>query len=179
MCDYALDLLHNAFEAGAGEVWLDMEEDAERLHIAVRDNGPGMSETERVLATDPFYTDRRKHAGRKVGLGLPFLVQGVEQAGGSWSLRSEVGGGTVVEFSFPTAGIDCPPLGDLPSLLLAALSYPGPHELHVRRIWKGSKKREPGGYEMSRREIGEALGGFDRASALDALREYLTSQEVG
>ena len=61
--------------------------------------------------TNPFYTTRTT---RKVGLGLPFLIQNAEQTGGSVTLTSEPGKGTEVRAVFHSDHIDCPPWGDLP-----------------------------------------------------------------
>jgi hypothetical protein len=169
--DYVLDIAQNAVEAGPAEVVVDLDESEEGVRVVVSDDGRGMSEGERARALDPFYSDGIKHAGRKVGLGLPFLVQAVEQAGGRWSLESERGVGTRVEFSFPAASVDSPPTGDFPSLFLCLLCLPGGHEMIVRR--KGPR----GSYELRRSEISEALGGLERGSSLASLKDYLASQE--
>ena len=39
-----------------------------------------MTDEELKKAVDPFYTDGLKHKKRKVGLGLPFMIQAVQQA---------------------------------------------------------------------------------------------------
>jgi hypothetical protein len=169
--DYVLDIAQNAVEAGPRDVTVELDEAEDAFRVAVRDDGRGMTEDERARALDPFYTDGTKHAGRKVGLGLPFLVQAVEQAGGSWSLESEKGVGTKVEFAFPAASVDSPPVGDIPSLIFALLCLPGGHEMVVRR--SGPK----GSYEHRRSELAEALGGLERASSLALLKDYLASME--
>ncbi|HOX48159.1 MAG TPA: sensor histidine kinase, partial [Spirochaetales bacterium] len=73
--DYVLDIAQNAVESGAGTVRIDFAETEESFSVAVADDGVGMAEEELARALDPFYTDGKKHARRKVGLGLPFLVQ--------------------------------------------------------------------------------------------------------
>ncbi len=60
--------------------------------------------------TDPFTTTRTT---RRVGLGIPMLKQSAEAAGGSFSLESEVGKGTVISASFDLRNIDCIPMGEL------------------------------------------------------------------
>ena len=169
--DYVLDIAQNAVEAGSGEVVVELREEKDAFRVSVGDDGRGMTEEEKIRALDPFYTDGTKHAGRKVGLGLPFLVQAVEQAGGSWALESEKGVGTKVAFAFPKASVDSPPIGDIPSLNLALLCLPGGHEMVVRR--SGPR----GSYELKRSELAEAVGGLDRASSLALLRDYLASME--
>jgi hypothetical protein len=169
--DYVLDIAQNAVEAGSGEVAVELDESEAGFRVSVADDGRGMTAEERERALDPFYTDGTKHAGRRVGLGIPFLVQAAEQAGGRWAIDSEKGRGTKVLFEFPASSVDSPPAGDIPSLLLALLTLPGGHEMRIRR--SGPR----GAYELSRRELSEALGGLERASSLAALRGYLISQE--
>jgi hypothetical protein len=171
--DYVLDIAQNAAEAGPAEVTVDLDESVDGIRVAVSDDGRGMTAEERAKALDPFYTDGTKHAGRRVGLGLPFLVQAVEAAGGSWAIESTKGAGTKVEFSFPSASVDSPPTGDLPSLFLGLLCLPGGHEMLLRR--KGPR----GSYELRRSELSEAVGGLERASSLALLRDYLRSIEYG
>ncbi len=169
--DYVLDIAQNAVEAGPREVIVELGESAEGFRVSVADDGRGMTADEKERALDPFYTDGTKHAKRKVGLGLPFLAQAVELAGGSWSIESEKGSGTRVEFGFPAASVDSPPAGDIPSLLLCLLCLPGGHEMIVRR----SSPR--GSYELRRSELSEAVGGLERASSLALLKDYLASME--
>jgi hypothetical protein len=169
--DYVLDIAQNAVEAGAGEVAVELDETEAGFRVAVVDDGRGMTAGERERALDPFYTDGTKHASRRFGLGIPFLVQAVEQAQGRWSIETEKGRGTRVLFDFPASSVDSPPAGDLPSLLLALLCLPGGHEMRIRRSGPGRS------YELSRRELADAVGGLERASSLAALRDFLVSQE--
>jgi len=169
--EYVLDIAQNAIEAGAREILVEVNENADGTSVVVADDGCGMSDDERARAVDPFFTDGSKHKNRRVGLGIPFLVQAVEQAGGRWSIESQKGEGTKVSFTFPAASIDSPPMGDLPSVFLALLCFPGEHELRIRR----SGRR--GGYEVSRRELAEAVGGLELGSSLAAVKDFLISQE--
>jgi hypothetical protein len=137
----------------------------------VRDDGRGMTGEERARALDPFYTDGTKHAGRKVGLGLPFLVQAVGLAGGRWAIESAKGEGTKVDFFFPSASVDSPPVGDVASIAFGLLCLPGGHEMVVRR--KGPR----GSYELRRSQVSEAVGGLERASSLALAKDYVASLE--
>ncbi|MFL5455136.1 MAG: sensor histidine kinase, partial [Myxococcales bacterium] len=73
-----------------------------RVRLSVRDTGTGMSaETMRHLF-EPFFTT--KPPGKGTGLGL-FISQAiVTRNGGSISVRSEPGSGTVFEVYLPVAG---------------------------------------------------------------------------
>ncbi len=171
VCDFLLDLVQNSVEAGAGTITVRVDEDDAWLSAAVIDDGKGMDETELKRAKDPFYTDGKKHSGRKVGLGIPFLVQAVEQAGGDYELRSRKGSGTEFGFRFPSAGVDTPPLGDLPGFFLMALCFDGDYELVIRRRGPGVR------YELRRSELREAVGDLTDAGALVLAEAFLRSQE--
>lgn len=174
ICDFLLDLVQNSVEAGATVISVGVIEEAGWIAADVADNGKGMDEGELVRARDPFYTDGTKHARRKVGLGIPFLVQSVEQAGGDYSLESKKGAGTRFSFRFPAEGMDTPPLGDLAGLFLSAMCFDGDYELKAmhRAPAKGID------YETRRSEIIEAVGDLGSADALISVREYLASCEA-
>lgn len=174
LCDYVLDIAQNAVEAGSTSVSVDFVETEKETSVVVADDGCGMSEEELGRALDPFYSDGKKHSKRRVGLGLPFLKQATEQANGTFSIESKKGKGTRVAFSFPKDNVDSPPTGGIPELFLSLLCLPGGHELAVRRRREGERALS---YELSRRELSEAVGGLERGDSLSLLREYLASQE--
>jgi len=174
ICDFLLDLIQNSVEADAKTITVCVAEERGLLKASVADDGKGMDEEELERARDPFYTDGKKHARRKVGLGIPFLLQSLELAGGSSRFESRKGEGTTLSFSFPADGLDTPPLGDLPGLILSAMCFDGDYELIVRRrnVFRGVE------YEISRSEIIETVGPLTDAGALVAVREFLASQEA-
>lgn len=174
VCDFLLDLVQNSVEAGARTVTLLVAEEGGRLSASVADDGKGMDAEELERAKDPFYTDGRKHARRKVGLGIPFLLHALEQAGGECELSSRKGEGTTISFGFPLDGVDTPPLGDLPGLILSAMCFDGDYELIVLR----RAQARGVDYEVRRSELIEAAGPLDDAGALVAVREFLASQEA-
>lgn len=95
------NLLSNAFDASgvAGRVRLVVAERGAELWLSVEDDGPGMPESVRVRATEPFFTTKPR--GQGMGLGL-FLAQSVaEQMGGRLELISNIGQGTRVSLVLP------------------------------------------------------------------------------
>mgnify|MGYP001492128176 CR=1 FL=1 len=175
LCDFILDIVQNSFEAGSRTVELEIEQDEARIGVRVTDDGRGMAPAELERAIDPFHTDGTKHRNRRVGLGLPFLRQAVELAGGTFGLRSARGEGTSVEFAFPLDHIDTPPVGDLPGMMLQALTSEGARELVVmRRLRRGTREA---GYTVRRSELAEALGTLEDSGALALLGRFLESQE--
>jgi hypothetical protein len=109
---HILDIVQNSTRAGATLVYIDVvENDAkDLLSIQISDNGSGMTPEVLKNVTDPFYTTRTT---RKVGLGIPLLVQNAERTGGSVTINSEVGKGTCVKAIFKLTHIDLPPWGDM------------------------------------------------------------------
>ncbi|MBI5066849.1 MAG: response regulator [Deltaproteobacteria bacterium] len=78
-------------EGGAGE----------RVRLAVRDCGVGMSDEVRAHLFEPFFTT--KLGGRGTGLGLATVYGIVKQAGGDVRVDSAPGEGTCFEVLFPRA----------------------------------------------------------------------------
>ena len=171
-CDTLLDIVQNAFESGATEVWLELARRGTRLAAEVRDNGCGMDAATLKKALDPFWTKPGKHPGRKVGLGLPFLKQAAEQCGGEFAIESAPGRGTTVRFAFDLANVDAPPTGDVAGTLAALMAWPGERELAVRREEDGRA------YEVRRTELAAALGGLQDAGALALLKDFFSSNEA-
>ena len=118
LCQHIMDLVENAVEAGASEVTVSLNEESARncLSLQVDDNGSGLSEVALQRATDPFYTTRDT---RRVGLGLSLLQAAATRSGGSIFLDNQPKGGTRVRCRFGLWHLDRPPLGDVPTTLLA------------------------------------------------------------
>jgi len=79
-----------------------------RVKLIVADSGAGMTPETVRRATEPFFTT--KPAGSGTGLGLAQVYGIVNQSGGSVSIESEVGKGTIVTIELP--GCSLPPEAD-------------------------------------------------------------------
>ena len=113
---HVLDIVENALRAGAHNVSIRLTQDKsqDRLVLEVTDDGEGMSEEVMKRAADPFFTTKQ---GKKVGLGLPFLAQAAEEAGGKLEVQSAPGKGTKVIATFSLSHIDRKPLGNMQETL--------------------------------------------------------------
>ncbi|MCL2272881.1 MAG: sensor histidine kinase [Treponema sp.] len=171
LTDLIIDITQNAVEAGSETVELEVSENNGEFRFLVRDNGKGMTEEELKRAVDPFVTDGVKHPGRKVGLGLPFLIQMAEQSGGGWDIKSEKGKGTAVTAWFDTGNVDTPPSGDIPGMFRTILMFNASAEIIIRR------KNNDNEYEIAKSELAEALGGLEDVSSLVLLEQYIRSLE--
>ena len=176
LADLISDITQNGCESGAKLVELEITEGGGEFRFVVRDNGKGMTSEQLSRAIDPFVTDGVKHPHRKVGLGLPFLIQTAEQSGGGWDIQSEKGKGTTVTAWFDTGNVDMPPIGDVPGMFRTILMFEGEAELIIRR----SKKADGDDaldYEIVKSDLVEALGGIEDSGSLILLGEYLRSLE--
>ena len=171
LADLVTDITQNAIEAGAELVELEISQDDKEFRFLIKDNGKGMTEEELKKAIDPFVTDGIKHPNRKVGLGLPFLIQTAELSGGGWDIKSEKGKGTTVTAWFDSGNVDMPPAGDIPGMFRSILMFPTSAEIKIRR------KKLNDEYEIIKSELIDAIGDLAEASSLVMLGEYLRGLE--
>ncbi len=131
---HILDVVENAIAAKARRIEISIIEEIEedRLTIEIKDDGIGMDEEVRKRAADPFFTTR---TSRRVGLGLSFLAQAAQEAGGKLEIESQPGEGTKVKASFQHGHIDRKPLGNMSDTIVTIiLGNPDIdlHYVHVR-----------------------------------------------
>jgi len=208
LADLVTDITQNGAESGADVVELKVSETIEasgkkEFLFTVTDNGKGMTGAELKRAQDPFVTDGVRHPHRKVGLGLPFLIQTAEQSGGGWKMESkkrtetlvseesvasgeaaegrqfpaglQSPSGTRVSAWFDLGNVDTPPVGDIPGLFRTVLLFSGPSEIVIRRV-----RETPEGhidYEVRKTELADALGNLEDTQSLILLDQYLRSLE--
>ena len=177
-----MDITQNGIESGADLVELHITEtidssNQKEFRFTVKDNGKGMSSEELKRAQNPFVTDGIKHPHRKVGLGLPFLIQTAETSGGGWNMESEKGVGTEVTAWFDLGNFDTPPLGDIPGMFRTVLLFEGSAEVMIKRLKETADERERIEYEVRKTELLDALGDLGDTQSLVLLDQYLRSLE--
>ena len=131
---HILDIVENAIAAKARRIEVSVLEEPgeDRLTIEIKDDGFGMDEEIRQKAMDPFFTTR---TSRKVGLGLSFLAQAAQEAGGKLEIESQPGDGTKVKATFQYGHIDRKPLGSMTeTMVMLILGNPDVdfHYTHVK-----------------------------------------------
>lgn len=96
-------LAQNAIEAVAdgGRVVIEAAAEGDGGKVVVADDGPGIPGEAARRAFDPFFSGR--DAGRGIGLGLPKALRLVEVNGGTLTIDSAPGRGTVIAVSLPGA----------------------------------------------------------------------------
>lgn len=117
---HILDLAQNSVRANAALVEIMVSVDESRLiTITIRDDGSGMSDELKERVTSPFATTRTT---RKVGLGIPLMMQNARLAGGDVRIDSTLGQGTTLTATLHGDSIDCLPLGDLAGTVVSLVS---------------------------------------------------------
>ena len=169
--DFLTDIFQNSVEAGAKNLRVTLIQDENSFRMEVADDGCGMTAEELVRAQDPFYTDGTKHSKRRVGLGLPFLIQTAEMTGGEFGIESKKGEGTNVKVVLPQGHVDIPPEGDWAVTLSQLFSLPGDFEAVIDRQCFGRS------YQVSRKELIEVLGSLEDLEALILLKQFFLSAE--
>lgn len=168
-----LDIAENSTRAEAGLVEITVEADTgkDTLTITIKDNGKGMSKEQVKAVEDPFFTTRTT---RKVGLGVPFFKQAALMTGGSFSIHSVLGEGTVVTATFTLSHIDRMPLGDITSTIHTLITF------HTQTDFIYTYSYNGRGFTLDTREIKDILGGvplnIPEVSAY--IREYLTENKA-
>ena len=114
---HILDVAENSLRVKAPEVRVSVVEQwrENRMEITIEDNGEGMDADRVIQAGDPFFTTRRT---RRVGMGLPLFKQHAEMAGGTFSLTSQLGKGTITHATFQLDHPDRQPMGDLAGVII-------------------------------------------------------------
>ena len=109
---HILDIAENSIRAKAKNINIMITEDERNdlLILTIEDDGEGMDKKTKAYALNPFYTTKK---GKKVGLGLAFLSQSAEEAGGTMKIESEPGKGSKITVTFKLGHIDRKPLGNL------------------------------------------------------------------
>ena len=186
LADLVTDIAQNGAESGGTVLELYLSETLDsggkgEFRFSVTDNGKGMSEEEQKLAQDPFVSDGVKHPHRKVGLGLPFLIQTAESSGGGWKMESRErndpagSSGTAVSAWFDLGNVDTPPVGDVPGMFRTVLLFDGLDEVLIKRQRETPQGRVD--YEVRKTGLVDALGNLEDAGSLILLDQYLRSLE--
>jgi hypothetical protein len=171
ICDMITDLVQNSIEARATEITLSVEETKTDLNIVIADNGTGMSAETLEKAKDPFYSNGRKHRHRKVGLGIPFLLQTAEMTGGTSVIESKEGAGTTVTFKTDPTNVDLPQFGNFTTAAVTLMAYGFEGNLKIERCVNGKN------YTVSKDELTAALGDLTDAEHLVLLKKFIASCE--
>lgn len=107
-----LNLLTNAikFSPRGGEVDVSLDGEADRLHLAVRDTGPGIPKDEQAQVFERFH--RLESAEREgisgAGIGLALVREATVAMGGRVELDSQPGKGSCFRVVLPAARDVCP-----------------------------------------------------------------------
>ncbi len=101
-----MNLILNAVQAvpDGGRVQVEVDKMDDQVRVRVLDNGPGLSEELLEKAFDPLFTTKEDGTG----LGLPIVLQLIEELGGEFNLGNRLDGGAVAEVRLPRREGTCP-----------------------------------------------------------------------
>ena len=167
-----MDVAQNSVRAEASLITIDVSESDKNddLTISISDNGCGMTEEQVKQTIDPFFTTRTT---RKVGLGVPLFKMSAEQTGGSFSIESEVGKGTVTTASYVKSHVDMTPLGDINSTIEILIRC----NPDIDFVFNHST--DNGSFTLDTRELREVLGddvSLDTPDVLEWINAFLEEQ---
>lgn len=123
----SLELVQNSLKANALHIDLSfiLNQRDGTSSLIIKDDGIGMDEVMLSKVSSPFTTSRTT---RKVGLGVAFFTQAIQQAEGFVKFESKLNQGTTMQGTWKTNHWDAPPLGNLGEVILIALqSHPDLH----------------------------------------------------
>ncbi|MEG0795824.1 MAG: ATP-binding protein [Odoribacter sp.] len=168
LASHIMDIVENSIRAKARKVEIDVCENykEDSFVIEIRDNGGGMNAETLKQVGDPFYTSRTV---RKVGLGIPLLIQNAEQTGGKVTIHSIQGEGTSLCARFTHSHLDRPPFGDVAIPLgLLAVAHPA-----IRFIYTHTTPE--GRYLFDTENVYQLLNGvpLDHPDVLSAMQEMI------
>lgn len=118
---HIMDLMQNSIVALCNKITVSINADISEdlMEIKVADDGTGMDEEMVASVTSPFTTTRTT---RKVGLGLPLLMDSARMAGGDIEVQSQKNVGTVVKAGFRISHIDRIPLGGVAETITTVIA---------------------------------------------------------
>jgi two-component system sensor histidine kinase KdpD len=104
--DILVQLIDNAnlYSPKNHPITISAEANGEFVNFSVADHGPGIDSFDQPLIFDKFYRGRdQRYQVRGTGMGLPIAKAIVSAHGGSISVTSQLGHGSVFSFTLPVA----------------------------------------------------------------------------
>lgn len=167
---HVLDIAENSIAAKATLVELSfiIDEQKDILDFIIKDNGVGMDEATVEAIKSPFFTSRTT---RKVGLGIPMLIETAKMTNGFVDIKSSPGKGTLLRSVFGLSNVDRPPLGDLAGTILT-LALADENVDIILNFEKVGKEK----FCLDTREIKNTLQGVSiyEPEVVNFLKEYIT-----
>ncbi len=169
---HVLDICENSVRARAARIEITLTRDrvADLFSIVIHDDGSGMDTETLAQVRSPFFTTK----GKKTGLGIPFLAQAAELAGGGIDVESTPGAGTRVSATFRWSNIDRPALGDMAGTVATLLAGHPDIDI-VYEEWLDNRS-----FSFDTRELRKELEGvpLNTPAVLDAIRNLVREQTI-
>jgi two-component system, OmpR family, sensor histidine kinase KdpD len=103
MAEVIRHLLENAlkYSPPGSPIHITAERAGECVQVSVADQGPGIDDFEQALIFEKFYRGRGHRGVQGTGMGLPIAKAIIEAHGGTITVTSQCGRGSVFQFSLP------------------------------------------------------------------------------
>jgi signal transduction histidine kinase len=103
-----IHLLHNSikFTPKGGQVWVRARQQGDSIQLEFRDTGVGIASSDLPRVFERFYRVRGNEDITGIGLGLAIVQQLLVRCGGSVSVKSKQGEGSVFSVLLPIYGIE-------------------------------------------------------------------------
>lgn len=120
LSSYILDIAQNSIKAGSNIVEVKIIEDTlnKQLLISIKDDGCGMDESTMEQLYNPYFTTR---STRKIGLGIPMLLELCDMCNGSLKITSEINNGTEVVINLDLNSYDLPEFGNIEDTIISII----------------------------------------------------------
>lgn len=171
---HILDIVQNSIRAKATKVEVIINENLKGniLEIIINDNGKGMPKDLIEQIKNPFATTRTT---RKVGLGIPLLLEACQRCNGDLEIQSTEGIGTKLRAYFNHNHIDRAPMGDLVNTI-TMLILSSPEIRYIVTYFINDQA-----FTMDTKEVKEILQGvpINDLDVIKWLEEYLNENIEG
>jgi anti-sigma regulatory factor (Ser/Thr protein kinase) len=165
---HILDIVQNSITAKAKHISINIGEqpDSDQLVLEIEDDGVGMDSETLSRVTDPFVTSRTT---RKVGLGIPLLMESAKRCEGQFKISSQKNIGTKVYASFIIKHIDRIPIGSIADTVTLLISA------HTEICFILNLSSSKGSFSLDTDEIVKTLKGvpINEYAVLQWLKEYI------
>lgn len=173
LSSYILDIAQNSIKAGSNIVEVKIIEDTlnKQLLISIKDDGCGMDESTMEQLYNPYFTTR---STRKIGLGIPMLLELCDMCNGSLKITSEINNGTEVVINLDLNSYDLPEFGNIEDTIISIILNDKDVDLIFEYI-KGEKI-----FYISTIEIKKILGKISivQSDIIIWLRNYIKDKFV-
>lgn len=173
IASHILDITENSVRAGSSliKITITVSQSGDLYKFEIEDNGCGMKPEQVEQLQNPFFTSR---TNRRVGLGVPLLMQNCQMSGGDVFIESNFGSGTKLIATFQLSHIDRPPEGEIADVMVNIITGYSEVDFEIKY------SAQNGDFELNTTELKEIFDGIpiNDVEVISAIKE-LVSNNLG